>query len=149
MSDKWKVGNEFAPYHPNASHVEPGYRDGWNACYKMATAAFADACASLEAEIIVLKDNVKEDEKFLVLYGKEIGALRAERDELRDEADRFEKVRRNTVEIAKSFQNILGHLDAQEAELERLYAELDEYKEAARKWDAAAADRLTPGLETI
>lgn len=31
---RWKVGNELAPYHPDASHVEPGYRDGWNACYR-------------------------------------------------------------------------------------------------------------------
>lgn len=30
---RWKVGNELAPYHTDASHVEPGYRDGWNACY--------------------------------------------------------------------------------------------------------------------
>lgn len=29
----WKVGNELAPYHPDASHVHPGYRNGWNACY--------------------------------------------------------------------------------------------------------------------
>jgi hypothetical protein len=30
----WKSGNEFAPFHPQASHVPPDYRDGWNACYK-------------------------------------------------------------------------------------------------------------------
>ena len=38
----WKCGNEFLPYHPSASHVEPGYRDGWNACY-LAAAPKADA----------------------------------------------------------------------------------------------------------
>lgn len=32
----WKVGNEFAPYHPIASQVPPDYRDGWNACFEMA-----------------------------------------------------------------------------------------------------------------
>ena len=38
MSDLiYKVGNEFAPFHPSASHVEPDYRDGWNACYELAT----------------------------------------------------------------------------------------------------------------
>ena len=31
---RWKCGNEFLPYHPSASHVEPAYRDGWNACFK-------------------------------------------------------------------------------------------------------------------
>lgn len=30
----WKTGNECAPYHPQASHVSPEYRDGWNACYR-------------------------------------------------------------------------------------------------------------------
>lgn len=34
-------------------------------------------------------------------------------------------------------------------EIERLRAELAECKESARAWEAAAADRLTPGLETI
>jgi hypothetical protein len=37
---EWKCGNEFAPYHPSASHVEPSYRDGWNACYREALARF-------------------------------------------------------------------------------------------------------------
>ena len=35
-SDKWKCGNEFLPYHPKASHVNPDHRDGWNACYAAA-----------------------------------------------------------------------------------------------------------------
>lgn len=30
----WKVGNEYAPYHPQASHCPPDFRDGWNACYE-------------------------------------------------------------------------------------------------------------------
>jgi hypothetical protein len=33
---EWKCGNEFLPYHPSASHVNPDYRDGWNACYRLA-----------------------------------------------------------------------------------------------------------------
>lgn len=32
----WKVGNEFSPFHPQASHVSPDYRDGWNDCYAAA-----------------------------------------------------------------------------------------------------------------
>ncbi|MEG0000604.1 hypothetical protein [Comamonas sp.] len=35
-ADQWKCGNEFLPYHPSASHIEPAYRDGWNACFKAA-----------------------------------------------------------------------------------------------------------------
>ncbi len=33
---EWKVGNEFAPFHRSASHVDPSYRDGWNDCYRAA-----------------------------------------------------------------------------------------------------------------
>jgi hypothetical protein len=32
----WKCGDEFLPFHPQASHVPAGYRDGWNRCYFMA-----------------------------------------------------------------------------------------------------------------
>ena len=35
----WKQGNEFLPYHPKASHIEPDHRDGWNACYWACIAA--------------------------------------------------------------------------------------------------------------
>lgn len=38
---QWKCGDEFAPYHPDASHVSPEYRDGWNACYAAAQRAAA------------------------------------------------------------------------------------------------------------
>ncbi|WP_457325100.1 hypothetical protein, partial [Roseateles sp. P5_E11] len=41
--DQWKAGNEFLPYHPQASHVSPDYRDGWNACYRAAKAAAGPA----------------------------------------------------------------------------------------------------------
>lgn len=41
--EAFKAGNEFAPYHPDASHVEPGYRDGWNACYRAAREADREA----------------------------------------------------------------------------------------------------------
>lgn len=33
---KWKCGDEFLPFHPQASHVPADYRDGWNRCYWMA-----------------------------------------------------------------------------------------------------------------
>lgn len=37
-AQQWKSGDEFLPYHPDASHVDPQFRDGWNACYRAATA---------------------------------------------------------------------------------------------------------------
>ena len=39
----WKVGREFLPFHPDASHVTPEYRDGWNACYQAALESVARA----------------------------------------------------------------------------------------------------------
>lgn len=39
----WKVGREFLPFHPDASHVPPEYRDGWNACYQAALDSVARA----------------------------------------------------------------------------------------------------------
>ena len=42
-SSAYKVGDEFKPFHPSASHVRPEWRDGWNAC-------FVAAIAALEAE---------------------------------------------------------------------------------------------------
>lgn len=30
----YKVGSELLMFHPDASHVPPDYRDGWNACYR-------------------------------------------------------------------------------------------------------------------
>jgi hypothetical protein len=33
---QWKLGDEFLPFHPQASHVPPDYRDGWNRCWWMA-----------------------------------------------------------------------------------------------------------------
>lgn len=49
----WKHGNEFAPFHPSASHIPPDYRDGWNACYRVALAkepAQAPAPAGQDAQ---------------------------------------------------------------------------------------------------
>jgi hypothetical protein len=38
-SDQYKLGDEFKPFHPQASHIPPGYRDGWNRCWLAARAA--------------------------------------------------------------------------------------------------------------
>jgi hypothetical protein len=35
---EYKSSNEFLPYHPQASHIPPDYRDAWNDCYKLAAA---------------------------------------------------------------------------------------------------------------
>ena len=57
MSDaqKWKCGNEFAPYHRSASHVEPGHRDGWNACYRAAQAEIE----RLTAELLAAREDAR------------------------------------------------------------------------------------------
>lgn len=55
--EQWKIGNEFKPYHSSASHIEPGYRDGWNACFERAQAEFMRLRALLEQG-----QNVDEDD---------------------------------------------------------------------------------------
>lgn len=45
----WKVGNEFARYHPSASHCDPQYRDGWNACYDLAQTELSTVRAEIES----------------------------------------------------------------------------------------------------
>jgi len=50
MSEQWKIGNEFAPFHPSASHVDPEYRDGWNACYEIAAGEIERLTAALHAQ---------------------------------------------------------------------------------------------------
>lgn len=47
----WKVGDEFAAYHPQASHVDPDYRDGCNACHAAAIAKIRELEKKLRAEI--------------------------------------------------------------------------------------------------
>jgi hypothetical protein len=40
-ASEYKLGDEFAPFHPSASHVPPDYRDGWNRCWLAARAALS------------------------------------------------------------------------------------------------------------
>jgi hypothetical protein len=42
----WKLGNEFLPFHKDASHVNPDYRDGWNDCF---TASLALSTVNTES----------------------------------------------------------------------------------------------------
>lgn len=46
--DQYKAGNEFLPYHPQASHCTPAYRDGWNHCYEAAQGVIAGLRLELE-----------------------------------------------------------------------------------------------------
>lgn len=71
MADKpypgqqWKCGDEWLPFHPQASHVPPEYRDGWNCCFarmsaqlhaarlegfRLGVSEAAKACAAIEVE---------------------------------------------------------------------------------------------------
>lgn len=38
---EWKLGDEYLPFHPSASHVDPAYRDGWNACFQAGRSSLA------------------------------------------------------------------------------------------------------------
>lgn len=48
----WKLGDEFAPYHTDASQVEPGYRDGWNACFRAAMVHFMGGVQGLRNQLL-------------------------------------------------------------------------------------------------
>lgn len=65
----WKVGRELAPFHPDASHVEPGYRDGWNACYAVAAAEIE----KLRAAVTALAEIVQYKRVNLARYCEERG----------------------------------------------------------------------------
>lgn len=56
----WKGGDEFAPFHPSASHIRPDYRDGWNACY---AAAIAYAEARAAHAVAVERERAEQDAK--------------------------------------------------------------------------------------
>lgn len=47
IQNDWKGGSEFAPFHRQASHIRPDYRDGWNDCYSAAQKRIAE----LEVEL--------------------------------------------------------------------------------------------------
>lgn len=88
MADNlWKLGDEFLPFHPDASHVEPSYRDGWNACYR---AALGGQFQRGGLRITVAEDsNVPADEvQFRAhdgrLLGRIIGIGKAPKDGVRE-----------------------------------------------------------------
>lgn len=57
--ERWKVGNEFAPFHKSASHINPDYRDGWNACYEAARASLpAGFTPEQVAELVAARDKI-------------------------------------------------------------------------------------------
>ncbi len=80
----WKVGRELAPFHPDASHVEPGYRDGWNDCYTAMTAERDE----LRRQLDPMGEYTSADEL--------IAALRAEKakdDAMKQDARRYRWLR--------------------------------------------------------
>lgn len=85
MSEKpfgqWKVGDEFLPYHPSASHTRPEFRDGWNHCYEAAQARIAELQAQVEqlrTEAKVASDRIQELGRFAKAQRGEIEGLRAD-----------------------------------------------------------------------
>lgn len=47
---QWKCGDEFLPFHPQASHIEPAYRDGWNRCYWMAATRDSERLSAVQVD---------------------------------------------------------------------------------------------------
>ena len=71
-SSAYKMGDEFKPFHPGASHVRPEWRDGWNACFIAALAAL-QAEPQPEADMFWDSDDGES-------FGHSIQDLIAERD---------------------------------------------------------------------
>ena len=71
-SSAYKMGDEFKPFHPGASHVRPEWRDGWNACFIAAIAAL-QAEPQPEADMFWDSDDGES-------FGHSIQDLIAERD---------------------------------------------------------------------
>lgn len=54
-AESFKAGNEFAPFHPDASHVSPDYRDGWNHCFQAALASRQEPAGAVPEGFSVVK----------------------------------------------------------------------------------------------
>ena len=80
---KYKSGNEFLPYHAQASHTPPDYRDGWNACYKLA----ADKIQALQLENESLKQVARFETDVAAQAIADFNALQLEVDALRKDAE--------------------------------------------------------------
>lgn len=67
--ERWKLGNEFAPFHPDASHVSPDYRDGWNDCHRaaLAVAQVAPSMAEVDAIVYALRQAGENDSTYAVV----------------------------------------------------------------------------------
>lgn len=112
----WKIGNELAPFHPDASHVEPGYRDGWNECYGLATAELdrlrerqfsADMCLDAATEARrVLREHFGGNLAFLdddLVRG--VVKMKEEIDRLRADAERYRWLRDNAPKYPAAFES--------------------------------------------
>lgn len=100
---QWKHGNEFAPFHPQASHVNPDHRDGWNACFKAAESALATERAAREGADTRIVELMETQRKFGALQHEfmnraEAAEQRAEA--LRKDAERYHWLRDKAVWMA-------------------------------------------------
>lgn len=89
-AQKWKCGNEFLPYHHQASHVNPDHRDGWNACYRAAQSALQAQAEDHAAEIRRIRDIRNENSEE---YRTEIRLCREEIAALKEDAERYRWLR--------------------------------------------------------
>lgn len=131
---EWKCGNEFEPYHPQASHVSPDYRDGWNACYKIAIDALrrererADAAITLRKIAHTAKSRAEEAE---LRCAAELDEMRADRDRLAAEVEHWRQARQDALKAG----------DILKAECERLSQVLADRVELLARCERAERER--------
>jgi hypothetical protein len=86
---EWKCGNEWAPFHPQASHIRPDYRDGWNAAY----AAAQSRISELEQQLAEAQAKLQQQAlEYLSLCGQQDEALR-QLEEAKKDAERYRWLR--------------------------------------------------------
>jgi len=72
LPSKWKAVDEFAAFHPHASHVDPDYRDGWNHCHAAATARIAE----LEQQVRELKADAERHKNAADIFAAALQLVR-------------------------------------------------------------------------
>lgn len=133
---EWKCGNEFEPYHPQASHVSPDYRDGWNACYKIAI----DALRRERERADEARDGWYMANGVADLATKHRDAAEADRDRLAAECERWRNVtaRANPTDCAVGIKQLYDNWQQSQAEVERLTRECQTLRNVAVTADERA-----------
>lgn len=107
-SSAYKMGDEFKPFHPGASHVRPEWRDGWNACFIAAIAALqAEPQGWRPIETAPLFVPLQDPVPPAILYSKEYGVCMGAAGR-----DQFGHIYAHITNVSGSVGDIVTHFHA-------------------------------------